>query len=332
MNESEIPSNRFRKNTSRLFWVCISISLLLHLGIAILLNSESTLRPTEDAPAKQQPTIVRLVDKPRQLELDPLPKPVKEEQPTQPARLAERNQRVEKEQAPEGQDSRDQAAQPATTAQQAQPAPRQAKPQPKTTQSTPRPKPKPAAKTTPAPASKPKSAKGTLPRTAEKPTPKTPEPSEALPEDLPSLAQLTQLSPQTIARSQNQGRREKIKEREGVEEGNTVWLNLEKGLLISFFRRFRNQIEGVWNYPMAAARNGVEGILLLKIKVNRQGELLDVELIKTSGSDLLDYEAIEAIYRSSPFGPLPRHYPHPELNIYAHFRYILSGKSIYGRQ
>ncbi|MCF6180076.1 MAG: energy transducer TonB [Geopsychrobacter sp.] len=76
----------------------------------------------------------------------------------------------------------------------------------------------------------------------------------------------------------------------------------------------------------------MQGILLLKITVDTKGELLDVELMKSSGSDLLDYEAIQAVYRAAPFGPLGKHYPHPELKIMAHFRYMLSGKYIYGKR
>ena len=102
-------------------------------------------------------------------------------------------------------------------------------------------------------------------------------------------------------------------------------------MLISFFRRFRNQIEGVWNYPSEAVQHGIEGILLLKITVARNGELLDVDLLRSSGSDILDYEAIQAIYRAAPFGPLPKYYPHPDLKINAHFRYQITGKYIYGR-
>ncbi len=123
----------------------------------------------------------------------------------------------------------------------------------------------------------------------------------------------------------------KNKRRDDVEIGDEVWLNLEHDLLTSFFRRFRNQIEGVWNYPSKAVANGIEGVLLLKITVDPEGELLDVDLLNSSGSGLLDYEAIQAVYRGAPFGPLPRQYPHQNLKIYAHFSYQISNKFIYGR-
>ncbi len=330
MEPLETFNNFPQRKRSHLFEICILFSLLLHLGLVALLNSSSPL-VTDPAKARDKATIVRLVDKPRDWELDTPPAAVQESRPTEPARRADRNQKVEKEQAPKGLDSRDQTAAPAIRPQTAQPAASKPAQQTKTVQAPPTP---PAAKTE-----------------AEQPLPKKTETSEAerktlrqqtrpdnkfgpttAPSELPSLSQLTQLTPATIARSQSKGREEKIKEREGVEKGDTVWLNLENDLLTSFFRRFRNRIEGVWNYPLVAVRNEIEGILLLKITIDREGELLDVELLRTSGSDLLDVEAIEAVYRGAPFGPLPSHYSHPELKIFAHFRYILTGKYIYGRQ
>ena len=77
---------------------------------------------------------------------------------------------------------------------------------------------------------------------------------------------------------------------------------------------------------------GVEGTLELLITVDKQGELLDVDLRRSSGSDILDFEAIQAVYRAAPFGPLTKHYPHEKLHIRANFRYSIVGKYIYGNQ
>lgn len=328
---SDTFSGAPHRKRPRLLGFCVALSLLLHIVVVLLLMTESVKTPVPLV-EQQKPTIVRLVDQPRAWELDPPPATAKEQKPTAPARLAERDQRVAKEQAPKGKDTRDQAAQPATPPQKISPALSKASSSAEPSQATGRRETvKPRVKKGRDTIKKAVKPEGRFPRRAEQDPVVTQQPAPQQGE-LPSLTQLTQLTPATIARSQNRGRQEKIKERKEVEEGDTVWLNLERGDLISFFRRFRNQIEGVWNYPPEAARNQVEGVLLLKIIVDRQGDLLDVELQRTSGSDLLDYEAIEAVYRSAPFGPLPQQYPHPELKIFANFRYILSGKYIYGRQ
>ena len=86
------------------------------------------------------------------------------------------------------------------------------------------------------------------------------------------------------------------------------------------------------SYPAEAAARGEQGTLLLKIIVDRSGELIDVDLLQSSGSDQLDYEAIQAVYRAAPFGPITSHYPHQQLNIMAYFSYQLGNKYIYGQR
>lgn len=320
------------KDRPKLLVLCLLTSLLLHVVLVLSLPKQQ-LHPSVPILDQQQPTIVRLVDKPKPLkkleyELDQKLPETESKPPEQASRLAEQNQRVEKEQAPKGEDFRDQQARkkvtpPRPAAPRKKPVIAKQKPLPAT------PKPSPAA---PKPAPKrPTSKTGTLAKQQPGIAAKQPPPSVS--KQLPSLDLLTQLTPNTLERLAKSERavQEKIKQREDVDEGDTVWLNLERGMLISFFRRFRNQVEGVWNYPAAAAQREIQGILQLKITVNRKGELLDVDLVKSSGYDILDFEAIQAVYRAAPFGPLPKHYPHPDLKINAHFRYQITGKYIYGR-
>jgi protein TonB len=300
------------KDRPSLLILCLILSVVLHLLVVFSITQQEPSK-AELQTQLDKPTIVQLVDKPQQAEkvdyeLDQIPaKPTPEAPET--SRLAEANQRVEKETAPKGEDFRDQKAQI---------VPQQ---QPQAGSS---------ANADTAPAVEPRQSEQQVnhPIQAEgnRPAPQS--------NPLPSIQKLTQLSPDTLSRiSRNeQVLQEKIKQREGLETGDTVWLNLQRGLLISFFRRFRNQIEGVWNYPREAIEKEQQGTLLLKITVDKEGELLDVDLLNSSGSDILDFEAIQAVYRAAPFGPLGKHYPHPDLKIMAHFHYHLTGKFIYGRR
>lgn len=333
------PNSEPRKNTfPRLLLLCLALSLALHL-ITILTLSRLDLATKPNA-LQKSPTFVRLVDPPatekplapapepvkertREFEVDQPPLPEESPRPEVPSRSAEQNRIVPREQAPRGIDNRDQAV--------GQIVPQDAPPATPVTPLEPE-SPVPMVKQNieKAPSTKKnleKSETGQM-RPSTTPEPSAPEQSRSL----PSLEQLTSLPPETLDRMARRGTpREMHKQRDDVEIGDEVWLNLEHDLLTSFFRRFRNQIEGVWNYPTKAAQNGIQGDLLLKITVNTKGELLDVDLLETSSSDLLDFEAIQAVYRAAPFGPLPKQYPHPELKIFAHFRYLLVGKYIYGR-
>jgi len=325
--------NRFpRTDRPALLVLCLAISIFMHLSIVVLLPL--VLQSSSNRVLKQKPTFVRLVDKPKpkpvenkkaEYELDQHP-PKKEQQiPVQAKRLAESPQRVEKEQAPKGEDAKDQRA--------IQKIPAPVKPMVPTTQPT-----APGEQTDKTTIS-PQKRGGYDSNHENHPEKELDLAKEqinhpSLPaKEFPTLEQLTQLPQNTLDRLASSGRAtsEKNKQRDDVAEGDEVWLNLEQGLLISFFRRFRNQIEGVWNYPLKAKENGIEGVLLLKITVDREGNLLDVDLLNGSGSDLLDYEAIQAVYRAAPFGPLPKQYPHAELKINAYFKYLISNKYIYGR-
>jgi protein TonB len=58
-------------------------------------------------------------------------------------------------------------------------------------------------------------------------------------------------------------------------------------------------------YPSAARAQGLNGTAQYAILVNRQGSLLRVRVLRSSGADLLDKAGVEAIERSAPFKPLP---------------------------
>jgi protein TonB len=310
------PANK--KTPRRNFYLFFLLSLLLHLSLALLLRNQPVLPRVAKAPEK---TPVALEERRKWLELDQ-PALHDPQPPNQAERLAARDQKVVQEKAPDARDSRDQQA-------SQQPPPRQAAPvQPKTQAK----KEVPATTSSPTP---PLADLGTEePRTAE-PQPQ-PDPQAGSPEptiNLPSLSDLTSLTPRTLARLDNQEQQRSKKRDDIAMKDDEIWLNLQQmdNKLLSFFRRFHDRVEAVWNYPVKASSRGIEGTLLIKITVNRQGELVDALPLESSGSEILDYEAIMAVYRAAPFGPLPSQYPHDQLKIYAHFQYSLSRRVIYGQ-
>jgi protein TonB len=137
---------------------------------------------------------------------------------------------------------------------------------------------------------------------------------------------LLQLPEATMARLEKDWRQ---KYRADVEEGNAVWLDTEKDVLISFFQRFRNNIYNVWNYPGPAAERREEGTCLLKITITRSGEVQQVRILESTGYRVLDDEAVAAVRRGAPYGSLPRAYSGEILNIFAFFNYNLSRRVIY---
>lgn len=279
---------------NRITTAFILLSLLLHL--LLLLVPKHQLFPNETSP---EPVFVEVrPPQPRDRELDlPIRKELEKPREKPAKRLAEKNQVVEKETAPEGKDTEDR--QKSVRA----PKPVQKAPQPKPRQTPPAPKKEQAQKT-------PVTPEGWLNKPQEKPA------------KVPDLQALTQISPQTLAQIENDWRR---KYREDIERGDTVWMDTEQDLLISFMRRFRTNIYNVWNYPAAAARREQQGTCLVRITVDRQGNVTDVILLESSGFRALDEEAMRSIRDGATYGPLPRAYPNDDLKIMAFFQYRLSG-------
>ena len=104
-------------------------------------------------------------------------------------------------------------------------------------------------------------------------------------------------------------------------------MDTEQDLLVSFMRRFRDNIYGVWNYPEAAAQRQQQGTCLVRITIDRQGNVTDVVLLESSGFRILDEEAMQAVRQGATYGPLPRAYPNEYLKIMAFFQYHTSGAS-----
>ncbi len=70
---------------------------------------------------------------------------------------------------------------------------------------------------------------------------------------------------------------------------------------------WRQRIEDVGNenYPEAARQNKLYGSLLITVAVRLDGSLENVEIIRSSGSKILDAAAIRIVELSAPYSPFP---------------------------
>ena len=89
-----------------------------------------------------------------------------------------------------------------------------------------------------------------------------------------------------------------------------------------YMRMLREKIEGIWKYPKKAARQGISGDLYIMFSINKNGELGDVEILRTSGHRNLDRAAVKALKDAEPFWPLPDDWPEDRLEIKGHFVYL----------
>jgi protein TonB len=81
---------------------------------------------------------------------------------------------------------------------------------------------------------------------------------------------------------------------------------------VTYFNSIKRAIEVVWQYPELALRYGLQGRLLLEFSILGNGDLERATIVRTSGSNLLDEEALRAVKAAAPFGPIRRGLARPE--------------------
>jgi protein TonB len=60
-----------------------------------------------------------------------------------------------------------------------------------------------------------------------------------------------------------------------------------------------------WRYPPLARTLGLSGTTVLDILVDRDGRILEIKLVKSSGADILDQAAIQSFRDAAPLPPPP---------------------------
>jgi protein TonB len=100
-----------------------------------------------------------------------------------------------------------------------------------------------------------------------------------------------------------------------------VSLNTNDPLYVSYFTRIKQSIEQQWEYPELALRYGLQGRLSLVFTIGATGQLEQLRIIRSSGSELLDQEALRAIKAAAPFPAIPTWIKLNPLSISASMEY-----------
>lgn len=87
-----------------------------------------------------------------------------------------------------------------------------------------------------------------------------------------------------------------------------VSANTQDWKYLSYMRAWTDKVErvGNLNYPEQARRKNLQGTLVVSVGVYPDGELESVEILRSSGFDLLDQAAIHIVEQSAPFAALPQ--------------------------
>ncbi len=111
---------------------------------------------------------------------------------------------------------------------------------------------------------------------------------------------------------------------QGDVEEAVVDINTREDKFFSYMLHLKRKIQGVWVYPTSAAQSGVGGSLAVEFSIAKNGELLYVNLLDSSGHSILDDSAIKAIKSAAPYYPFPARLHAKRLRIRANFIYVTS--------
>ncbi|HAR44965.1 MAG: hypothetical protein A2X56_09960 [Nitrospirae bacterium GWC2_57_13] len=69
-------------------------------------------------------------------------------------------------------------------------------------------------------------------------------------------------------------------------------------------RMIREAIERAKRYPRFARERGIEGIVHVRFRISPSGSVDGVEVVKTSGHEILDEATVRTVYRAGPMPPV----------------------------
>jgi len=107
-----------------------------------------------------------------------------------------------------------------------------------------------------------------------------------------------------------------------------ITFNPANMVLRGYMGLLKQRVERAWEYPYAAAKEGIFGDLLIRFVIRRDGTLGDVHIRRTSGHVVLDNAAMKALRDAEPFWPLPEGFGEEALTVNGRFIYTLSGRYI----
>ena len=131
-----------------------------------------------------------------------------------------------------------------------------------------------------------------------------------------TLAMLDELNQEKYAPKNPQ-----VEEKEELDDDEPISLDTKEAKYISYFSRIKQQIQRVWVYPSQGIKRTLSGELTLKFEISKDGNLLSLRLINSSGSNILDANAVKAVREAAPYYPFPITITKKKLSILATFVY-----------
>jgi protein TonB len=109
--------------------------------------------------------------------------------------------------------------------------------------------------------------------------------------------------------------------RDLIANHRAIPLNTSDVRYAPYTQSVKQWIEARWEYPDLAKHYGLQGRVVVEFTILQNGQIELLALVRSSGSRLLDEEAVRAIKAAVPFKPFPRSIQESSLRIIAGFIY-----------
>lgn len=110
---------------------------------------------------------------------------------------------------------------------------------------------------------------------------------------------------------------------DGIRE-DSVALQGELGPYSAYLLMIRRKIDQIWSYPPQALSEQREGNAVISFTIDASGALQGYHVTSTSGSSVLDEEALAVVRAAAPYAPLPADFNLARLHITATFSYRMT--------
>jgi len=114
----------------------------------------------------------------------------------------------------------------------------------------------------------------------------------------------------------------------GGVEGQPIPLDTPEPKYQDYFKILRERIQSKWTYPREAGDRGIGGSLSIEFHIAKDGRLAYLEIRRSSGVEILDEYAVNAIKLAQPFPPVPDNLAKQVLPINGNFVYQIIENSL----
>lgn len=116
-----------------------------------------------------------------------------------------------------------------------------------------------------------------------------------------------------------------------LDEGDATSLNSKKWKFAAFFNRMKSQVRDEWHPDQLLSRHdpsgniygGKDRVTMLRVQLSLDGRVADVSVVKSSGIEFLDDEAMSAFRRAQPFSNPPEQLAEPDGMIRFQFGFVV---------